>query len=96
MTRIQDHLADMIDADSDFDENKIRNEANRLFKSQIKRYTDSGLNNIEALAAYCEDMEIDPEDITAYIDQNLLVDLTKTATDLRLLKKEHRANIVEL
>lgn len=93
--RVQDHLANIIDATGEFNETMLRDESIAIFKKQIVNYKKSGLSLIEAITSYCEDNAMDVEDIISYMDQTLLAEMTTEATSKKLIKKQYRANSVE-
>jgi hypothetical protein len=65
------------------------------FHREVMEIQKSGCSLIEAITAYCEEREMDVEDIVTFMTPRLMADLTREAAGLKLLKKEYRDSLLD-
>lgn len=66
------------------------------FHHEIAALKETGMNTIEAIAAYCEERDLEPEEILELINQRQFADIKTEAKKLNLLKSNEKMNAIEI
>jgi hypothetical protein len=67
-----------------------------VFAAQIERLVSKGMSYLEAVVAFCDDRQIEPEQIAPFISDKIKTNLQQEGVALHLLPKSSNTAVLPL